>query len=97
MNPTNAEKEHWDRLASVIGCIACYLDGVENHYGSIHHCDGRTKPGCHMRVFFLCSPHHQTGGKEWPSIHPWKRRFEAKYGTQNKLIELCNNILEGKL
>lgn len=94
MNPTKAERAYHDRLASVVGCIACRLDGVITHHVSIHHIDGRTKPGAHMRVLPLCGPHHQTGGEEAPSIHPWRRRFEAKYGTQESLLAKCNEILE---
>lgn len=93
MTPTKAEKRYHDMLAEIIGCIACFLDGHPNHYGSIHHVDGRTKPGCHMKVLFLCARHHQTGGKEAPSVHPWVRRFEAKYGTQESLISKCQEIL----
>ena len=93
-NPTKTEKAFWDKLAS-IGCIACLQDGIFNDYGSIHHIDGRTKPGCHKRVLFLCGPHHQTGGEEAPAIHPYKARFEAKHGKQqellNKALELCKN------
>lgn len=96
MTPTKAEKAYWNKLSEVIGCIACFLDGRPNHYGSIHHVDGRTKPGCHMKVLFLCAQHHQTGGKEAPSVHPWVRRFEQKYGTQESLILKCQEILKLK-
>jgi hypothetical protein len=93
MNPTKAEKMYWDRLIDNVGCIACRLDGTANRYAVIHHTDGRTKPGCHMKVVPLCAPHHQTGGEDAPSIHPWKKRFEAKYGTQESLMLMCASIL----
>ena len=95
MNPTHAEKLLWSRLVSVIGCIACYIDGNPNHYCLIHHCDGRTKPGSHKKVLPLCDKHHQTGGEEAPSIHPWRNRFEAKYGSQAELMEKCRRLLGG--
>lgn len=91
---TKHEKAYHSRLANVVGCIACRLDGVITHYVSIHHIDGREKPGAHMNVLPLCGPHHQTGGEDAPSIHPWKRRFEAKYGTQASLKAKCDEILE---
>ena len=94
MNPTKAEKNYHDMLAEIVGCIACKLDGLSNHYGSIHHCDGRTKPGCHMKVLFLCAPHHQTGGIDAPSIHPWSARFYEKYGSKESLILMCKEILK---
>ena len=87
MNPTKAEKALWSRMAD-FGCIACHLDGLKNTYVSIHHIDGRTKPGAHSKVLPLCGPHHQVGGTEAPSIHPWKARFEEKYGTQEHLLKL---------
>lgn len=91
--PTKAEKAYHDDLANIVGCIACRLDGIINHHVSIHHCDGRTKPGAHMEVLPLCGPHHQTGGLEAPSIHPWKARFERKYGTQESLRFKCNLVI----
>lgn len=93
-NPNRAEKLFHDLLASVVGCIACRIDGIVNHYVSIHHIDGRTKPGAHMRALPLCAPHHQTGGEDAPAIHPWKRRFEAKYGTQAELLAKCKEMLK---
>jgi len=93
MNPTKAEKKHWDRVAS-LGCIACRQDGIHNPHVSIHHIDGRTKPGAHMRVLGLCGPHHQTGGESAPAIHPWKARFTAKYGTEADLLAQTLRLLD---
>lgn len=92
MNPSKSEKEHWNRV-SALGCIACLQDGIFNDYVSIHHCDGRTKPGAHKKVLALCSSHHQTGGQEAPAIHPYKARFEKKYGTQFELMEKTAKLL----
>jgi len=82
---TKAEKQWHDKVASY-GCIACRKDGIENLWVSIHHCDGRTKPGAQMKVLALCGPHHQTGGEDAPAIHPYKAQFQAKYGTQADLL-----------
>lgn len=91
---TKPEKDYQDRLANVVGCCVCrfYLD-IFNNYVSIHHCDGRTKPGCQKKVLPLCFFHHQGGTKDNPSIHPWKARFEKLYGSQESLRKRCNNIL----
>lgn len=89
---TKAERHHWDRVAA-LGCIACRKDGITNPWVSIHHCDGRTKPGAHMRVLPLCGPHHQTGGQEAPAIHPWKARFQEKYGSQADLLSYVQSLL----
>ena len=96
MNSTRAEKKYWDLLAQEVGCIACRLDGNINTHVSVHHCHGRTKQGAHMQVLPLCGSHHQTGGEDVPSIHPWKARFEQKYGTQEELMQLCRSILISK-
>lgn len=96
---TTIEKSYWSRLASDVGCIACRLDGRSNHYVSIHHVDGRTKPGCHMLVLTLCAEHHQqddTDVLKRVAVHPNKGRFESIYGCQELLIELCRNILMGE-
>lgn len=89
---TKADQTWHDRVAS-LGCIACRQDGLLNTWVSIHHCDGRTKPGAHRKVLALCAPHHQTGGKDAPAIHPWKARFEAKYGTQAQLMAETERLL----
>ena len=95
MNPTKAEKQYWDEVAS-LGCIACRIDGYRNQLVSIHHCHGRTKKGAHMLVLPLCAGHHQNGtgnDKNMLAIHPFKRQFEAKYGSQEELMKKVNDLL----
>jgi hypothetical protein len=87
------EKALWDRLAREVGCIACRQDGIFNDHVSIHHVDGRTKPGCHRKVLPLCGPHHQDDGSGAIAVHPWKARFEARYGTQDELMLMCAALL----
>lgn len=94
---TADEAAYWDRLANEVGCIACRVAGLptSNHV-SIHHIDGRTKPGCHMNVLPLCAGHHQQGtgnDKSLVAVHPNKARFEDLYGTQAELRALCNRYL----
>lgn len=31
MKPTADERKFWDRLTSIIGCIACRIDGIRNY------------------------------------------------------------------
>ena len=92
-NPNRSEKFHWSRLASEVGCIACRVEGRRNDFISIHHVNGRVKPGAHMQVLPLCFEHHQGGTQDKPSVHPWKARFEADYGSQISLMEMCDRIL----
>lgn len=96
MSNVSAEaKRFHDLLARVVGCAACrFGHGRLNDFVSIHHCDGRTKADAHYFVLPLCAPHHQTGvGGVW-SVHPWKKRFEEKYGTQEELLGSCIRVLE---
>ncbi|OYO29371.1 hypothetical protein CD932_18915 [Janthinobacterium sp. PC23-8] len=92
---TAAEKLLWSRLAA-LGCVACKKDGNFNTHVSIHHVDGRTKPGCHQLVLPLCAGHHQDGtgeDKTLIAVHPWKARFETRYGTQAELMDECAQLL----
>jgi len=93
-NPTEAEKGYHDRLAQVVGCIACRKDGRFNDYVSIHHIEGRTRPGCHMRVLPLCGPHHQPIMPGVTAVHGNKAEFERTYGKQADLQAECNRILD---
>ncbi|MFT8276120.1 Ref family recombination enhancement nuclease [Kerstersia gyiorum] len=88
--PTAEQKRFHDRLAC-LGCIACRLDGMHQPVVSIHHIDGRTKPNAHWEVLPLCAGHHQdgTGAPGLIAVHPWKTRFEARYGTQYELLATC--------
>jgi hypothetical protein len=94
---TADDKLYWSQLANEVGCIACLLDGVRNMHVSIHHVDGRTKPGCHSRVLPLCAQHHQQDDTDPAgriAVHPNKARFEEKYGTQESLMDRCDALLQ---
>lgn len=89
---TKADIEFQDRIAR-IGCIACLHDGIFTPHVSIHHIDGRTKPGAHRKVLPLCGPHHQDQGIAGVvAVHPWKARFEREYGSQYELLAEAKKI-----
>lgn len=93
--PTAEEARFMDRMGS-LPCIACLKDGWTNHEISLHHIDGRTKPGAHFLVLPLCGPHHQqddTDPRERISVHGRKATFEARYGTQRELLAECIEML----
>ena len=93
--PTKAEKQFHTKVAA-LGCVACRKDGLFNPWVSIHHIDGRTKPGAHMRVLGLCGPHHQdSGDPRFIAVHPWKARFEEKYGKQEDLLAEITREING--
>lgn len=94
---TADEKALWDRMASEVGCIACRIAGLPtSDYVSIHHIEGRTKPGCHRLVLPLCAGHHQQGtgaDKSLVAVHPNKARFEQQFGSQAELLSIVHSIL----
>lgn len=96
-SPSAAERALWSRLAQEVGCIACRVAGLPGGAAvSIHHIDGRTKPGCHRNVLPLCAGHHQDGtgnDKSLVAVHPYKARFEQLYGSQQALLAMCNELL----
>ena len=95
-SPTAAEKAFHDRLCREVGCVACRHDGHFNDYVSVHHIDGRTKPGCHMKVLPLCAGHHQAGtgnDKTMIAVHPDKARFVERYGSEMELLQWAVSLL----
>ena len=71
------------------GCIVCRLHHDTYSPATIHHIDGKTKPGAHLDSIPLCYLHHQGGADcaEYTSRHPYKARFVARYGTEQALLE----------
>lgn len=94
-SPSQADKRLWDQLCQ-LGCIACRKDGRLNTWVSIHHIDGRTKPGAHQKVLPLCAGHHQqgTGAPGLIAVHPNKREFESIYGQQEQLLGECLQLIK---
>lgn len=95
--PTAEERRVMDAIAQ-IGCIACLKDGHANPWISLHHIDGRTKPGAHQLVLPLCAPHHQqddTDPLQRPSVHGRKATFTARYGTELDLHAECIALTKG--
>ncbi|QJE03641.1 recombinase [Massilia forsythiae] len=97
--PTADEARFMDAIAK-LGCIACRKDGWENVVVSIHHIDGRTKPGAHFLVLPLCGPHHQqddTDPRGRISLHGRKATFQARYGAERELLAECMAELKNNL
>jgi len=92
-SPTADESRHMDNV-SQLGCIVCYKKGFRFVPAEIHHTEGKTKEESHFKVLPLCYEHHRGGRGEEPiSRHPWKRRFEKEYGTEEELLELVEELL----
>lgn len=101
-NPNKVQKQWFNDIADICGCVCCMLDGhrrdfAEQPHVSIHHCDGRTKPHAHFYVLPLCDGHHQQGTgpvKTMLAVHGVKARFIAEYGREIELVEICVQMVE---
>jgi hypothetical protein len=95
--PPTADEARFMSSIVALGCVACRHDGWHNPDVSVHHIDGRTKPGAHLLVLPLCAGHHQDGTGTNPTliaVHPYKARFEARYGAQRALLAECLAIMK---
>lgn len=96
--PTADERRVMDALGR-LPCIACLMNGQRTELISLHHIDGRTKPGAHFWVIPLCAYHHQHAAPlEIRIAYPWlvpvhaagsiggRKEFEDRNGTQQELL-----------
>lgn len=90
--PTVEEKRWMDAIVR-FGCVACWLDEESPRQTAVHHIlRGGMRMG-HRFTLPLCDPGHHQGGQELglTSRHPFKTRFEKKYGTEDELLRrLCS-------
>lgn len=92
--PTRAESAWMDAITA-IGCIACHIDGHPGTPGAVHHLlQGGQRIG-HRFTICLCDPGHHQNGQQFGKVsrHPWKARFEAKYGTEQQLLEMTEELV----
>jgi len=52
--PTTAERRHMAAVAA-LGCVVCRREFGVYSPAAIHHTDGKTKPGAHMKSLGLCT------------------------------------------
>jgi hypothetical protein len=95
---TKAEKAHLSRVAA-LGCVACYLQGTPGTPAEIHHPRagrGRGQRASHMDGIPLCPAHHRgTHHPAVPSIHLAKLVFIERFGTEEKLLQLVQQLIDG--
>lgn len=93
--PTTAERE-WMAAISRLGCIVCRMQGRGYVPTAVHHIiDGNRRKG-HLFTIPLCDPgHHQGATKRSGEVsrHPNKAQFEARYGTEEFLLELTKQVV----
>nr|WP_233207467.1 Ref family recombination enhancement nuclease [Pantoea sp. ICBG 1758] len=104
--PTAAERVVMDALGK-LPCIACLQHGKESPLISLHHIDGRTKPGAHLLQIPLCDYHHQLAAPahiraEFPWLVPvhadgktgGKTNFVGLNGSERQLMEKAYKIAD---
>jgi hypothetical protein len=84
--PTAEEERHIKAVAE-LGCIVCLMHLGVYSPCEIHHIEGKTKPNAHFKIIGLCYGHHRGGvdNEQCTSRHPFKKRFELRYGTEEEL------------
>lgn len=86
-----------ERIVS-LGCIVCRNNGYRDVPAAFHHIhtQGKRRAGKEIGIP-LCGPHHQDQGKPgYVARHPYKRQFEAEYGSEWALYDQVLKLLEEK-
>lgn len=89
------EEERWLKAICEFGCVACWLDGSPWREPAVHHILRGGRRMGHLHSLPLCDPGHHQSGQQFGMIsrHPWKAQFEAKYGTEQQLLERLQLLL----
>jgi len=94
----NKLQRHYGVVAA-LGCLVCRDTGMEISHtpAQLHHPYGR-KGNKEYKVIPLCFHHHQSGARNelFVSLHPWKREFEARYGTEKDLLSKVEDLINAK-
>lgn len=95
--PTTAERE-WMANIVAYGCVACRMDGFGVVPPAVHHILRGGRRIGHLFTLPLCDPGHHQGGSSrgMVSRHPWKARFEQRYGSEDFLLRKLQAEIGGK-
>lgn len=86
--PTVEERAWLDWIVAY-GCVACRIDGFGVVPPAVHHLLRGGRRIGHLFSLPLCDPgHHQNGQQRgMVSRHPWRARFEQRYGSEQFLLD----------
>lgn len=92
---TPKEKRHLARVQQ-LGCVVCRNLGLGPTPAEIHHILKNGRRIGHFHTLPLCVVHHRGGvnNNEAVSRHPWRKEFEARYGTEQQLLQQTWRELE---
>lgn len=84
----NAEEREWMDWIVSYGCVACRIDGLGFTPPAVHHILRGGRRMGHLFTIPLCDPGHHQGGESRGAVsrHPWKARFEERYGAEADLL-----------
>jgi len=91
-----AEEKAWLLTVAQIPCIVCtHFHGVKDTPAEVHHLEGRTIDGAHLKTIPLCTRHHRQKDNfyppRWASRHGDSRPiFERRYTSEDKLLKLTH-------
>lgn len=90
----NAKERAWMDWIVAYGCIACRIDGHGFTPPAVHHILRGGRRIGHLFTIPLCDPGHHQGGesREMISRHPWKARFEERYGAEMELLDRLREL-----
>lgn len=90
------EEAQWMADIVELGCICCILDGLQPRETAVHHILSGGRRKGHLFTLPLCPGHHQHDtASGLIARHPFKARFEARYGTEAELLERVRLKIKG--
>lgn len=93
---TTKAEQRWMDAITQLGCIVCRQQGRGYVPGAVHHVLSGGRRVDHLHTICLCDPGHHKGAP-WDSgevsRHPSKARFEARYGTEQSLLEITRELV----
>lgn len=92
---TKAERAWCDAITR-LGCIVCLIEGRGATPAEPHHMLSGGRRMGHLFTIPLCYQHHRAGrdDAEVTSRDHNQRRFEARYGTEQSLLEKTRELVQ---
>lgn len=92
------KRKEWFFHLQDIGCIVCLNDLGVRSDPDIHHILHAGRRIDDFHTIPLCPSHHRGGIKTDIAVsrHPWKKEFEARYGTEMELLEQVKTLVQEK-
>ena len=103
-SPSKADIARFEAFKT-IGCIACRKHNVLNYHTECHHLLSGNKRRGHQFTIPLCPWHHRAfthlsreqARETWgPSLAEGSKPFHERYGSDEELLKMTNELIEGK-